>query len=128
MPDESLLREKAREAIRSGKLPIAKPDRTYGGPGSNEACPVCGKTVRRDQMELEIEFSHDSATPGLDRYRLHPRCFAAWEFERTKAGDSGQGRLSTALSRAGPKPVIACPEDFTLYDPIRTGVALYGQF
>src|SRR5207245_5710929 len=24
--------------------------------------------------------------PGLDRYHLHVRCFAAWEFERTKPG------------------------------------------
>jgi hypothetical protein len=55
---------------------------------------VCGETVKRDQMELEIEFRHDGATPGLDRYRLHPRCFAAWEFERTNDGNSRQGWLS----------------------------------
>jgi hypothetical protein len=30
MPDELILREKAREAIRSGKLPAAKPDRGEG--------------------------------------------------------------------------------------------------
>jgi len=30
MPDELILREKACEAIRSGKLPTAKPDRGEG--------------------------------------------------------------------------------------------------
>jgi len=34
MPDESIFREKAREAIRSGRPPTTKPDRTFGGPGS----------------------------------------------------------------------------------------------
>ena len=83
MPDELLLREKAREAVRSGTLPTRQPDRTFGGPGSRMACAVCGEPVTRDQMEFEIEFDRD-ATPGFDRYYLHPRCYAAWEFERTK--------------------------------------------
>jgi hypothetical protein len=84
MPDELLLREKAREAIQSAAVPTRKPDRTFGGPGSNEACAVCGETVTKDQMEFEIEFNRHGPTPGLDRFYLHPRCFAAWEFERTK--------------------------------------------
>lgn len=33
-------------------------------------------------MEFEIEFSHDGADPGLDKYHVHIRCFAAWELER----------------------------------------------
>jgi hypothetical protein len=84
MPDESILREKAREKIRSGKLPIAKPDRTFGGQSSGGTCAVCGDQVKRDDVEFEIEFKRRGATPGLDRYYLHQRCFAAWEFERTK--------------------------------------------
>lgn len=84
MPDEIQLREKARAAIRSGTLPIAKPARTFGGPGSDVACAVCGEPVTHDQMELEIEFNRHGVAPGLDRYHLHVRCFAAWEFERTK--------------------------------------------
>jgi hypothetical protein len=31
MPDEVFLRDKAREAIRSGKLPMKKPDRSFHG-------------------------------------------------------------------------------------------------
>jgi len=33
----------------------------------------------------EIQFAHDGARPGLERFHVHVRCFAAWEFERTKA-------------------------------------------
>ncbi len=84
MPDESVLREKAREAIRSRKLPIAKPDRTFGGHGTAATCAICGDAVKRDEVEIEIEFNRHGVTPGLDRYHLHQRCFAAWEFERTK--------------------------------------------
>jgi hypothetical protein len=84
MPDEAILREQAREAIRSGKLPVGKPDRTFGGQGSGVTCPVCGNPVKREDLELEIEFNRHGVTPGLDRYHLHVRCYAAWEFERTK--------------------------------------------
>ncbi len=86
MPDESDLREKAREAIRSGKLPARQPDRTWGGPGVGIECIICGLPVTKQQMAIEIQFSHDGARPGLDKFDVHVRCFAAWEFERVKLG------------------------------------------
>jgi hypothetical protein len=84
MLDESILREKASEAIRSGKLPANKPDRTFGGTSSGAVCAVCGDAIPRQQMEFEIEFNSYGVMPGSAHYHLHPRCFAAWEFERTK--------------------------------------------
>jgi hypothetical protein len=38
-------------------------------------------------MEFEIEFARDGAgtAAGLDKFHVHIRCFAAWEFERDKA-------------------------------------------
>jgi hypothetical protein len=81
--DDSALREKAREAIKNGKLPTRHPDRIMGGPGCDEACALCGGTLPRTQMELEAEFSQDGEIPELHKYHLHPRCFAAWECERT---------------------------------------------
>lgn len=80
--DEVSLRELARTAIRDEKLPRRSPDRTWGGPGVDAECAVCGKRVGRDEMEFEIEFAHGGANPGLDKYHVHIRCFAAWEFER----------------------------------------------
>jgi len=52
-------------------------------------CTICGKRVTRDQLEYELQFSHDGANPGLDRFHMHLRCFSAWEMERTKLEDRG---------------------------------------
>jgi hypothetical protein len=84
MPDEPLLRQKARAAVRTGKLPARKPDRTWGGPGIGAECAVCEQPVTHDEMEFEIQFVRDGDNPGLDKFHVHIRCFAAWEFERSK--------------------------------------------
>jgi hypothetical protein len=84
MPDEAMLREKARAVVQSGKLPARAPDRTWGGPGVGAGCAVCERPVRKDEMEFEIQFEHDGSNPGLDKFHVHIRCFAAWEFERNK--------------------------------------------
>ena len=90
MPDEPLLREKARQAIRAEKLPSRRPDRMWGGPGIGELCVICGETIKRDQLELEIQFARDGAGSDVDTFQVHIRCFAAWELERPKGGDGGQ--------------------------------------
>jgi len=84
MPDEPRLREQARHAIQNGKLPARRPDRTWGGPGVGAECAVCEKPLTKDEMELEIEFARDTDGGAVwnDKFHLHPRCFAAWEFER----------------------------------------------
>ena len=87
IPDESALRVQAREVTLSGKLPARQPDRTWGGLGVGIECVICGLSVTKQQMGIEIQFSHDGATPALDKFDLHVRCFAAWEFERAKLGD-----------------------------------------
>jgi hypothetical protein len=71
MPDEKMLREKARAAVRDGKLPNHPPDRTWGGPDVGAACAVCDLPVRSDEKELEIEFARDGGTPGIDKFHLH---------------------------------------------------------
>ena len=80
--DEETLREKARQVIQDGKLPRRPPDRTWGGPGVGAPCVICGLPVRPTEMEFEIQFQHDGSNPGLDKFHIHIRCFAAWEFER----------------------------------------------
>jgi hypothetical protein len=84
MPDEALLRQHAREALQTGTLPNRQPDRTWGGPGVGAPCSVCTEPVTREQLEFEIQFAHDGETPGLDKFHVHLRCFAAWELERAK--------------------------------------------
>ena len=86
MPDERLLRVKARAAVESGKLPLRRPDRSWGVPGVGTTCAVCDEPVTKGQSEIEIHFVRDGDNPGLDRFHLHMRCFAAWEFERRQDG------------------------------------------
>ena len=82
MPDEPILREKA--ARPSGAMHCRHGGRTAhsGGPGSGDVCAVCGEPVARHLIDLEMEFARPGVTP--DTLHLHLRCFAAWEFERTK--------------------------------------------
>ena len=87
MPDEPIRREKARAAVLNGKLPARRPDRTWGGPGVGAPCTVCALPVQRDEMEFEIEFARDGENPGPDKFHVHIRCFAAWEFERKTPGE-----------------------------------------
>ena len=82
MRDEARLREQAREAIQTGKLPARAADRTWGGPGEGLECSVCHQPVTKSEMEFEIEFAQNGDMPGIDKYHVHVRCFAAWEFER----------------------------------------------
>jgi len=92
MPDAAFLRERARAAVQNGKLPARRPDRTWSGPGVGALCAICELPVRRDELELEfegeIQFEHDGGSPGLNYLHLHIRCFAAWEFERRRAGET----------------------------------------
>jgi hypothetical protein len=83
MPKEQSLREKARATIENGKLPRRRPDRTWGGPGVGAPCTVCGDPVTSSQIEFEIQFTQDGSG-GLDKFHVHIRCFAAWEFERQR--------------------------------------------
>ena len=83
MPEEAILRRKAQEALRIGKLPARRPDRTWGGPGVGALCAVCNEPVTKDELEFEIQFAIDGVEPGLDKFHVHLRCFAAWEIERT---------------------------------------------
>jgi hypothetical protein len=56
-----------------------------GGPGVGAECSVCGRPVTKNELEFEIQFARDGDNPGLDKFHVHIRCFAAWEFERNKS-------------------------------------------
>jgi hypothetical protein len=87
MPDEAILREKARAAVQEGKLPVRAPDRVWGGRGAGTYCTVCELTVTPEQTEFEIEFVQASSNPAYgyaEKFHLHIRCFAAWELERRR--------------------------------------------
>jgi len=62
--------------------PARRPAR---GEGQALAPTVCGVPVTKDEMQFEIQFARDGDRPGLDKFHVHIRCFAAWEFERSQA-------------------------------------------
>lgn len=48
MPDEPHLCERARVAMKNGKIPSRQPDRTWGDPGVGAACSVCDLPIGKD--------------------------------------------------------------------------------
>jgi hypothetical protein len=81
MSDQGVLRQKVREAIKTGTLPRSLPERTWGGRGTGACCTICGEPVQRDEVEFELEFARGNGNGGRDNVRVHLRCFAAWEIE-----------------------------------------------
>ena len=47
---------------------------------------MCSEAVTKDQLEFEVQFARDGDNPGLDKFHIHVRCFAAWELERRQDG------------------------------------------
>lgn len=112
--NEKILRQKAREAIRAGKLPERRPDRTWGGPGVGAHCQICNIPVARDEVELEIEFARGES-PVLEKYHVHVRCFRAWEVEVLAAAASGAGVDPHVLPEPGDRGKIRDSERQTAY-------------
>ena len=111
MNDDCILREKAGEAIRSGKLPTRRHDRMFGGPGGGGTCPVCAEPLKSAKIELELEFKRHDGTSGSDIYHLHFRCYAAWEFERSTLEAASGGSSSDQRERRLQSPWLAMPSE-----------------
>jgi hypothetical protein len=90
--DETTRRLKARAAIAAGVLPNRAPARTWGGKGVGGQCTICGEAITTQDIEFELEFAHEE--PARGKYRVHMRCFAAWEFERTTMSGNGHAAPS----------------------------------
>lgn len=88
MGDESVLRARACEAMKTGNLPDHSPERLWGGLGSGDPCAVCGNVVDKADVELELQFTSDGVSAAAN-YLVHAKCFAAWELERRKGGVNG---------------------------------------
>jgi hypothetical protein len=86
--------EKAREALRAGRIPCRMPDKSWGGRGFGAPCRICGAAVGNDELELELEFHADGGQPPQS-YNVHVQCFNAWGREwrqlEMKQRDATQG-------------------------------------
>jgi hypothetical protein len=103
MKDEKALRQRAREAIRSGRLPNCSPVRVWGGPGFATSCTICGQTMKHDEIGYELEFAGGSAPL---QHHVHVRCFVAWELERNPSGPSRREPPGQHLSDSGNRATI----------------------
>ena len=79
MSDDTLLRERVREAMQAGILPKRSPDELWGGPATGAQCAVCGASTTAGEIELEFQFSGEPK--GRARYFAHARCFSIFSRE-----------------------------------------------
>ena len=98
MPPE-YLRDLARQAITADKIPTHWPDRMWDGPGIGTSCALCAQPVH--EMAFAVYWAMDRAGPRLDHF--HFRCFAAWEFERKTARESGADRAMSPTESTLPE-------------------------
>jgi hypothetical protein len=80
---ETSLREKIRLQLGDGTLPKEAPRRVYGGLGIGVRCNICERPVGVAENELQLQFVRDSDSLSIVVFHLHPRCYAAWELERS---------------------------------------------
>ncbi|HEX7035694.1 MAG TPA: hypothetical protein VF210_07960 [Pseudomonadales bacterium] len=113
MNEEQLPLEAARQAIRAGKLPARRPDRTWGGTGSGSPCAICGQPVTPDEVEIELEFAGDYGGRTDRGFHVHVRCLSAWELELERLqepspmADRSARPAARALPTASPDGRIA---------------------
>ena len=81
MEHDDPLRQRARHAIETGRLPARRPVRSWAGKGSGASCLLCAREITPDDVELELEFVDASPHNAPLSCRVHSKCFAAWELE-----------------------------------------------
>ena len=114
MNGENILRAKARELIRAGRLPDHRPDRVWGGAGfAGCPCLLCGVPVKDNEMAVELEFARnaggDSANP-----HLHARCFLTVELELLEREAAMQSLGDNAAEPTAVRPGGAHPPELPL--------------
>jgi len=71
---ETALRQRIRQLIENGRLPVIVPAQLNAGYGSGSICAACGEPITRSQVEYEVE---DSASDT--RLRFHVSCHLVWQ-------------------------------------------------
>jgi hypothetical protein len=91
METESV-RDRIRDAIRSGMLPCHRSWQTWAGPGTGRLCSACMLEIAADQVEYEVEVNHSESI------FVHIVCYQSWVEEchaRLAEGD-GDGHRDNA--------------------------------
>ena len=104
--EEDALRERARAAVVSGRLPGRAPDTTFGGRGSGFDCSVCAASLAADELEIETEFADDEGHAERTIHRFHVRCFLAWEIAIQTVHGAARPHLEPAEAPAEPPTAV----------------------
>ena len=88
--EQAELRQRARLAIESHKIPNRHPRQLWGSHGVGAPCAICELPVNQNELEYEVQFSREGnprgRVSGADHFQVfhvHSHCFSAWDLERT---------------------------------------------
>lgn len=77
--DLGAIRQKIRDKLENGRLPLERAARVFGRSPVGEACDGCDMTIETGQLAMDGL----ARTPGRRAMRLHLRCFEIWTQERS---------------------------------------------
>jgi hypothetical protein len=79
--------------------------RTFVCSGEGSPCAVCATVITRGELAFELEFKRPTP-PFVAVYELHPRCYAAWQLERTR-DPSGSTPSAARANQTADGPHVA---------------------
>jgi hypothetical protein len=127
MGDKTEIHQKAREAIKAGKVPNGRPQRMWGGTGDGACCVICGCSVTQDEFGMDLEFARDDGAPDKVEHHFHVRCYTAWDSERCKFdgmawGTMGGSDRTQSPGSPAPSAADALPASAADTTPSRHGL------
>jgi len=81
----------AKQRIQAGELPCNPSRRMWGSRGTGAPCSLCGRPIRFEDVEYEVEAPDYGAgqVGGAERVlRFHLACHSVWQSECTRAGNA----------------------------------------
>ena len=81
--EERALYARALERVQTGELPADLPKSVWAGNGGGDPCVLCGKYIRHDEVEYEVQDNVERV------FLFHLRCNAIWQLALSHAETTG---------------------------------------
>jgi hypothetical protein len=82
------------EMAHAGKLPNRRPDSLWAGRSGGDACALCERPLKLEELEYELEYARSGPEFGVDSYHVHIRCFGVFIWKVTDPGNPRRGPAS----------------------------------
>lgn len=92
-----------KSARECGDFPHRQPLRSWAGPGTGKPCSICGRSIPREEFELELEFGENDGGTHI----VHVSCFRSWRTEEP-------GKTGTSTLRGGDRDITVGGDDSQL--------------